>query len=281
MNAEIKNEKYSESINHLLIKKFLEDNLPLSNNIEEILFEEKIGNRRADIFIKLENGKNVIIEIQNSKLSVNELQQRTMDYNQESKDNYVFWILNGAGEYKRKPKNEDELFSTDLEKQLQLMYRGQVFYLNASSKGIESPVYALHFAPFIQQKISSFGFNYYKKLTNKMSAVYNKIPSLQLKLFRNQGFHLACFSEEDPKTKCEEEVDLYLKVIMSLREAKQKEGVEIYQDGIPLILIIEKYREKYGLYLLFNVLQKLKLLYMQDAFFMFRETLWSHKNILL
>ena len=44
--------QYSETIDHLLIKNFLTDNIPLENDVKKIDQEIKIGNRIADIFIE-------------------------------------------------------------------------------------------------------------------------------------------------------------------------------------------------------------------------------------
>ena len=52
--------KYSETIDHLLIKKFFYDNLPVANEIKTIEQEIKIGNRIADVYLELKDGKTVV-----------------------------------------------------------------------------------------------------------------------------------------------------------------------------------------------------------------------------
>jgi len=78
----LENDKYSESIDHLLIKKFFYDNIPLVNDINTIEQEIKIGNRIADVYVELKNGKKVAIEIQHSRISKSELILRTKEYTQ-------------------------------------------------------------------------------------------------------------------------------------------------------------------------------------------------------
>ena len=58
----VENNKHSETIDHLLIKKFFYDNIPLENDINTIEQEIKIGNRIADVYIELKNGKKVAIK---------------------------------------------------------------------------------------------------------------------------------------------------------------------------------------------------------------------------
>ena len=96
--------QYSETIDHLLIKNFLTDNIPLENDVKKIDQEIKIGNRIADIFIELTNVKKIVIEIQHSRISKADLIQRTKEYNEQGL--HVLWILDGTGPYDRKPQNE-------------------------------------------------------------------------------------------------------------------------------------------------------------------------------
>ena len=89
--------KFSESIEHIKIKKYLYDNIPLINPIKNIEQEHRIGNQIIDLFVELEDSKKIAIEIQHSKIYKKDLLNRTRKYNQ--KDIFVLWILNGNGPY--------------------------------------------------------------------------------------------------------------------------------------------------------------------------------------
>lgn len=276
MSAE--NNKYLETINHLLIKKYFYDNIPLENDLSSIELEVKIGNRIADVYIELKNGKKVIIEIQHSKISKSELIQRTKEYNKYGI--HVLWILDGDGPYNRKPINEDGLIITVAEKILHLMYSNRVYYTNASSAGIITPVYALHFAPYIEKKKSRYGIIYYKQVKNKRSVVCGEIPSFRLTLLRNKGFKLARFLDQNLKNLCITEVVQFLKGYIAYRDKKIEEANKIFPDGLPLGVLIKKFQAKYGLYLLFDTLRYLKFLKLQDGRYMFEKDLWFRKSIL-
>lgn len=274
----LENKKYSETIDHLLIKNFFYDNIPMANDITTIEQEKKIENRIADIFIKLNNGKKIVIEIQHSKISKSDLMQRTKEYNQEGI--YVLWVLDGNGPYDRKPKTESEMFISISEKELHKMYRGRVYYINAADTGILAPVYALHFPPYFEKKRSSFGYEYYKQSKTKRSGVYYEISSLQLNLFRNKGFKLARFFDKNIKQQCISEVVYFLNAFISFQSKKPIEAKRLCPDGLLLGVVIQKFYLKYGLYLLFDVLRTLKFCTVRDARFMFQKELWFQKNIL-
>ncbi len=274
----LKNVKYSETIGHLLIKKFFYDNIPLVNDVKLIDQEIKVGNRVADVYIELKNGKKVIIEIQHSKISKASLIQRTREYNQEGF--HVLWVLDGEGPYDRTPKNRDVVFISSSEIELQSLYKGRVYYINAAEDGIKAPVYALHFSAYFQKKISTNGIKYYKKSKNKNSTILGKIPSLKLTLFRYKGFKLARFLDENIRIKCTSEVLQFLDNIAAYRIIKPVKAKKNFPDGLLLGTLIRKFVNQYGLYLLFDVLKHLKILRIKDARYMFNEELWFRKCIL-
>lgn len=276
MNVE--NYKYSETIDHLLIKKFFYENIPLENAINVIEQEIKIGNRIADVYIELKKGKKVAIEIQHSRISKSELVQRTKEYNQYGV--HVLWILDGDGPYNRKPLNENGIIITATEKELHSMYSNRVYYTNATSSGITTPVYALHFVPYIERKISSYGIIYYKQSKNKRSVVCCEIPSFKLTLLRHRGFKLARFFDQNLKNLCITEVVQFLNNYTFYRETNFKEANKIFPEGLPLGVLIKKFQAKYGLYLLFDTLRYLKFLRLQDGRFMFEKDFWFRKSIL-
>jgi len=270
--------KYSETINHLVIKKFFYDNLPISNEVIKIEQELKIGNRIADIHVELKNGKRVVIEIQHSKISSPEIIQRTREYNQEGE--HVLWILDGEGPYDKKPKNEDWVFTSTAENQLHSMYRGRVYYMNAAKEGVLAALYALHFTPYFENKISSFGAKYFRKSKIKRSIVCNEIHSLELTLFRHKGFKLARFMDKNLKDSCISEVVHFIDAFVAYYYKNPNDVEKLAPKGLTLGILIKKFHAKYGLYLLFEVLRSLKFLSSPDAIFMFNEKYWFQKCIL-
>lgn len=274
----LEKEKYSETIDHLLIKKFLYENIPLVNDVKSIRQEIKVGNRIADIYVELKNGKKVAIEIQHSKIAKSKFIERTNDYN--INEVHVLWIIDGQGPYNKNPKNEDEVIISVSEKELYSMYRGRVYYINVDYDGIKSPVYALYFTPFFDKKVSSFGFKYYKRSKSKQSIVYSEISSLKLNLFRNKSFKLARFLDENLKNTCITEVVQFLNGYTAYYKEKKNESKNLFPNGLPIGILIKKFQEKYGLYLLFDVLRYLKFLTVRDARYMFEKEHWFQKCIL-
>lgn len=272
------NVKHSETLNHLIIKKYFYDNLPVSNEIKKIEQEIKIGNRIADIHVELKNRKRIVIEIQHSKISSPELIKRTKEYNQEGE--YVLWILNGEGPFDKKPKNENWVFTSAAENQLHAMYRGRVYYMNAAKEGLLAPLYALHFTPYFENKISSFGAKYYKNSKKKRSVVCNEIQSLELTLFRHKNFKLAGFIDKNLKESCISEVVHFIDAFVAYQNKNSDEVEKLTPKGLTLGILIKKFHAKYGLYLLFDVLRSLKFLTSADAIFMFNEKYWFQKCIL-
>jgi hypothetical protein len=271
--------EHSETTNHLLIKKYFYDNLPVSNEITKIEQERKIGGRIADVYIELKNGKCVVIEIQHSKINSPEIIQRTKEYNQEGL--HVLWILDGAGPFDKKPKNEQGVFTSSAEIQLHTMYRGRVYYMNAAKEGLLAPLYALHFTPYFENKMSSFGAKYYKKSKKKRSVVCNgDIPSLELTLFRHKGFKLARFMDKNLKDACTSEIITFIDAFNAYQTKNPNKIKKVCPNGLTLGMLIMKFHAKYGLFLLFDVLRSLKFLSSADAIFMFNEKYWFQKCIL-
>jgi len=274
---ELEQRQYGETIDHLLIKRFFYENIPLVNEVKTIVQEIKIADRIADVYLELKNGKRVVMEIQHSKITKEELLQRTKEYSQEGI--HVLWILDGKGPYDKSPRTMNGVNISVSEKELHSLYRGRVYYMNATRDGILSPVYALHYAPYIKKMTSKYGFPFYKRLKLKKSVIYSEPPSLQLTLFRNRMYRLARFMDENVKELCIEEVVQFINTYLAYREMKPKEAKKLFPNGLLLEVFIHKFSEKYGLYLLFEVLRYLKFLTIRDAKYMFENNLQSQKSI--
>ena len=256
--------KEPESFEHIKIKDFFYDNLPLDNKVKTIKLEYSIGNRIADVYCKLESGKEIVIEIQHSMILSKDLLQRTKEYNEHNC--YVLWVFNGSS-FERLPKIEDKIRILGFERSSHALYRGRVYYINMTKTGLHSPVYPLYFANYYEHKISNYGFGYYKKSKTKKSVVPSEIPSLKLKLFKNKGYKLAGFHDDNIRKTCTESLRQFLKEFENVEE-KVKNIKKMKSHHKKLFIIIAMFGRQFGLYLLFDVLRGLKVVSKEDFHYM-------------
>ncbi len=268
--------KFSESIEHIKIKKYLYDNLPLVNSIKNIEQEYRIGDQTIDLFVELEDSKKIAIEIQHSKIYKKDLLNRTKKYNQ--KDIFVLWILNGNGPYYyRIPKNEQGVITSSSERELHNLYQSRIYYINMSKNRLVAPIYAIHFASYYEKRISKFGSIYYRKSSIKRSIVWNPIYSLHLHTFRSKGFQLARFKDQNLRLRCQNDLIRFLNAFVTY-QCKPSSSPKI--PGLPLGFIIKKFYKIYGTFLLFDVLRHLKFLKSQDIKYFLNEELQFQKYLL-
>ena len=234
----------SESTQHHLIKNYFLNNIPLINDVKDIGEEVVVGNRIADVLVELCNSERVAIEIQHSKISEFDIIRRTKDYNKEKC--HVLWILNGESHY-RYPKIEQAIVILKSEIYLQRMYEGRVYYVNASELKLKHGVYPLHFCR-IQEKINDYyGLTYFRQSRSKRSVIPGKIYSLKLVLYRNLGFRLARFMDKNVRRECINTIKEFL------------DPHDIFDDEV-LYDLLSSYKDKFGLYLLYDCLKYLKIM---------------------
>ena len=254
----------SESFEHLKIKEFVYQNIPLDNEIDVLKKEYPIGNRKADIYCQLANGKNIVVEIQHSMILAKDLLQRTKEYNDN--DCYVLWIFNGSS-FERYPKIEDNISYLSFEKCTHMLYRGRVYYINMTEYGANSPVYPLHFANYYEKKSSNYGFWYYRKSINKKTVIPSTISSLKFKTFKNKGYKLAGFYDESIRKSCIHEIKEFLVNFENIdNEINGIKNLNSHQKKLFIIMMI--YGQKYGLHLIFDILKLLKLATKKDFRYM-------------
>lgn len=269
--------KESESFEHLRIKQFLLDNVPLDNEIESIDVEQVVGNRIADIIVKLTNGKKIGIEIQRSKIMSEEIVQRTKDYS--SMGYHVLWILDGL-KYDRTPTLENGIRVSGVEKLLHEMYEGRVYYASATKTGIQDTIFSQHFTSYQERKMVSPRFAYYRRSKTRKSLIPGTIPSYKLITFRRKGFKLARFTDESMKSKCVEEVSRFLNDSAKLLERANNMGKDLKPEEKLVYLAVALFAPRYGLHLLYNVLKSLKIVKNNNFSFLItvQEYLVSHLN---
>ncbi|MBY9009443.1 MAG: hypothetical protein KGD74_06225 [Candidatus Lokiarchaeota archaeon] len=256
--------KEAESFEHLRIKEHFYTYLPLDNKIDVLKKEYPIGDRIADIYCKLSTGKKIVIEIQHSMILVKDLIQRTKEYNENNC--FVLWVFNGSS-FERFPKIEANVRILGFEKWCHLVYRGRVYYINMIKSGVHSPVYPAHFANQYELKYSKSGFQFYYRSLTKKSFIPSLIPSLKIKTFKNIGFNLASFYDNNVRSSCLAEITQFLNNY-SVIETEVKKIKKMSRNQKTLYLIIGIYGDKYGLNLLFNILNYLKVVSKKDYSYM-------------
>ena len=252
MQIEIQNQKKkeAESIEHFKIKEYFIHNLPLDNDIATIMEEYYIGDRIADVYCELSNGKKVVIEVQHSMILAKDLIQRTKEYNEN--DCHVLWVFNGSS-FDRLPRNEHWVRILNFEKTCQKLYHGRVYYINMIKSGMHSPLYSLYFNTFHERKSLQNGFEYYRKSKTKKSVILGDIPSLNFKFFKNQKLKLAGFQDESIRERS----------IMDIKQFFNENSdftINVDQTNKILFSVLGKFAEIYGVDLLYDVLKhRLKL----------------------
>ena len=231
------------------MKLFFYENIPLSNKITRIEEEYKIQDQIIDIYVELANGNKIAIELQHSKISDTKLLERTLNYNKQGI--YVLWILNGNS-FDRAPHNQDEIRISKLESKLHKVYNGRVYYINMESKGVLSGVYTLSYVPYFNIK----DVVYKKKATSKRCVYCQEITALELKCISGK-YKLAMFEDVNIRSHCE--TDIY-QLLRNCCQDKLKE--ELTNNPkiliIPVIKIVSFLRDKYGFYLVYDVLKTSK-----------------------
>ncbi len=241
----------AESGIHKALKTLLCQNLCENNdNVIEKSLEKYFGNRFADIYLKLNNGKEIVIEVQNSKISVKELKNRTKDYN--DRDIYVLWILHGQGNCvasPKSPKNEKEIKISPTESFLHKIYGGRVYYVNLihfkENMSISIP-FALHFSKLLnKRKRGLFRFRYTTFFYR--SSNFMEIPNWKLLCTEFLGFKIARFYDKNIKILLKEEILNYI----NQHSKSTIKGKKL------LRLIIKNFNKKYGKLMILNALIEL------------------------
>ncbi len=254
----------SESFEHLRIKEFLFENLPLENNIIEIKQEYKIGGRKADLFLLLPKTKKIVIEIQHSIILQKELLQRTQDYNNH--DCYVLWLFNGNS-FGRYAHFESAVQIYNFELISQSLYKGRVYFLNVSKSGLMNAIYTLYFAPYYEIKQFSNCKTHLIQSKTKKSIIPYPITSLKFKFFKNKGYKLVKFDDIDIRSRCILDIKTFLSEYPYLEKKLNQEN-ELNAHQKKLFIIIAKFAPIYGIHLTYNILKNLGVVERNDFNFM-------------
>lgn len=236
---------HSESQSHKAIKYLLYELLYAKNNlIISRTVEKYFGNRFADVYFKLENGDEIVIEVQHSKIPINEIINRSKDYNE--KGIYVLWILHGEGKCgasAKYPRDRKNVSISPAEKFLHGMYGGRVYYININIKKTPSisDIFALHYSTPMKKKLR-------KKFKTGFESYYirdaHHVSLSNLKLFCTTflGYKIARFYDKNLKSQLKSQISFY------------------YQEQYPIIntIVLKElmnlFHKKFGQYLVLDAL---------------------------
>ncbi len=241
----------SESRVHKLMKYYLLNKIAKHNIlIKEKSLEKYFGNRYADIYFKMKNGIEIVVEVQNSAISVNEIRNRMNDYNKNGI--FVLWILNGDGKCCFSPKqpiDQTEIKMSPAEIFLHRMYGGRVYYLKLKDKKKQASffqLYGLHFSKTLEKKYRGMFKTLYGNFFIRDTHVI-KITDLKLLQTDFSGYKIARFYDKNFRNHCELELNAFIHKFQ-LTEINKK----------TLGKIIKKYKIKFGKFILFYSLIRLQ-----------------------
>ena len=249
----------------LLLYKHLYEN---DGSIVKRSLEKYFGNRYADVYFKLDNGKEVVVEVQNSKISVKEIIARTKDYN--TKRIFVLWMLYGEGKCVATPKKpiDDKMIKISLaENYLHRMYGGRVYYVNLDIRrnkaSLKTP-FALHYSKPIKKKKRVLFKNRYDSYFLRDSN-FTTIPSWNIMCTEFAGFKIARFYDKNIKSLLKENILNFYKI-------KKKGNTD---DKIFVREVIKSFKKKYGIFLIYNSIMELSL---EKKIVLYRKTITKIEN---
>lgn len=240
----------AESWIHKILKKLLYQKIYENNDIVEYSLEKYFGNRFADIYFRLINNQEIVIEIQNSAITVKEIINRTKDYNQ--KGIYVLWILHGNGKCvasPKEPRDSRKIKISPAESYLHKMYGGRVYYINLIKSGKKVSIslpFALHFTKLLDKRKrgmfkSRFHIFFYR------DSNFMNIPNWRLLCTEFSEFKIARFYDKNLKVVLKQEI-LKKFTLKANKTIKTKKS---------LYRITNCFKKKYGEYIILMVLMEL------------------------
>jgi len=232
---------FHKTIKLLLYKHFYEND----KSIVKRSLEKYFGNRYADVYFKLDTGKEVVVEVQNSKISVKEIIARTKDYNE--KGIFVLWMLYGDGKCvasSKRPKDTKSIKISLAENYLHRMYGGRVYYVNLDIRrnkaSLKTP-FALHYSKPIKKKKQSLFKNRYDSYFLRDSN-FRTIPNWNMLCTEFAGFKIARFYDKNIKSLLKENILNFYKIA--------KKGSN--NDKKFVRMVIKSFKKKYGMYMIYN-----------------------------
>ncbi len=203
----------SESFHHKAMKQLIYKFVSEKNkNISESSLEKIINSRRADVYFKLNNIQEIVVEVQYSNISVKEIMDRTKEYNDQNI--YVLWILDGQGKCVVAPKtpvDQKNLKISPVEKYLHQMYGGRVYYMTLTfyeDQTTLTPPFALHYSISDNFSQEAFQRNYTRYYIRNANVA--RIPSWYLLCTQFLGVKIARFHDKNIKLDLKEQMQQFL-----------------------------------------------------------------------
>ena len=267
---------HSESFYHKAIKQLVFKIVrEKDGRIIESSLEKCFNNRRADVYFKFKDGKQVIVEVQHSKISVKEIIERTREYNRLNI--HVLWILHGNGACVASQKHSRdvrEVKISPVENFLHEMYGGRVYYVNVKEDAGRlsiTPPFALYFSlPSKKKKHGPFKEKYW--IYYIRNAHFTKIPSWNLSITKYRGFKIARFYDKSVKARLQGDILKYIKnrlnkrcknCMIHLKRVRrccidQNCRSQPYMSKKRIIKqVLREYKSKYGKYLVLEAISRL------------------------
>ncbi|MBY9020397.1 MAG: hypothetical protein KGD67_05020 [Candidatus Lokiarchaeota archaeon] len=241
----------AESHFHRAIKLFLYKYIYENNkSIAKRSLEKYFGNRYADVYFKLDTGKEVVVEVQNSKISVKEIIARTKDYN--IKGIFVLWMLYGDGKAvacSKRPKDSKSIRISPAENYLHRMYGGRVYYVNLDIRrnkaSLKTP-FALHYSKPRKKKKQGLFKNRYESYFIR-DTNFITIPSWNIMCTEFAGFKIARFYDKNIKSILKENILIFYKIEKTGRKNDKKFVREV----------VKNFKKKYGTYMIYSSILEL------------------------
>jgi len=141
------------------------------------------------------------------------------------------------------------------EDRLHRIYKGRVYYMNMTKKGLESFIYPLHFTKCFDVTLKKGIFpKYYAK---RRSIVCGSSPSLELVFMDpKKSFKLARFRDKSIEQQCIDDIKVIIKrfCVLKQRENKRNWNSETALK-IRVRTIISRLERKYGFFLPYNLMK--------------------------
>ena len=241
----------SESRDHKAMKYILLNEIAKHDLlIKEKTTEKYFGNRFADIYFRMRNGREIAVEVQNSAISVNEIKNRMNDYNKNGI--HVLWILNEDGKCCFSPKqpiNQTRAKMSPAEIFLHRIYGGRVYYIKLKENKQKISffqVYGLHFSKTLNKKYRRMFKTQYGSFFIRDTHVI-QITDLKLLPIDFSGYKIARFYDKSFRKQCELELTSYIQKLQLAEINKKSLGK-----------ILKRYKKKFGEFIIFYSLLRLQ-----------------------
>ncbi|MHA1274341.1 MAG: competence protein CoiA family protein [Promethearchaeota archaeon] len=246
----------NEGFYHKVMKQLIFKYISKSSSISRIIKEKYIRSRRADVFIQLKSGEQIIVELQHSSITIKEIIERTEDYNKAGV--YVLWILHAKGKCVAEPRSirhKKHVRISPAENFLHKMYGGRVYYIDFQNRNKKvTPPFALHFSYSNRTRTGIFYKNFTRYYIRDQN--YALIPNWNLFPTRFKNFKIARFYDNQVQNDLIMKISDFLKLYLKNKDVLLNHNSRKYTKRI-IKLIYKKFQKYYGKPLILSSLKQL------------------------